>query len=138
MISKITNYTVPIMLTICVIFSTSTKAFVGADTKENLISENTIDSQFENRKHICEKKNGDIRGICITEAEGNRDIAKAKLKAKIEPTLENEVDYRIAIAEAKYALSVKKCQKSDVKSSCIDKAKALKGTEIEDARAVRH
>lgn len=134
--SKTANYSVHIILIINIIFSTNT--FAESAAKEDLMSENTINSQFKSRQDICENKKGHVREVCIVEAKGDRDIATAKLKAKMEPTLEHEVDYRIAIAEAKYSLSVKKCQTSKFESTCTDKAQALKDAELEDARAVRN
>lgn len=136
MINKIANYSIYIMLIIGVIVSTKTLA--DGNAKEDLTSESTINSQFESRQDVCEKKRGEIREICIVEAEGARNVAKAKLKAKMDPTLEHEVDYRIAIAEAKYSLSVKKCETSKTESSCTNKAQALRDLEIENARAVRN
>lgn len=135
MINKCSNL-LPILLTLCL--STSINVHANEATKkQEALSEDAIDAQFENSKKTCEQKKEALQEICIVEAEGNREVAKAKLKAKLESTLENRVDYRVALAEAKYTLSVKKCQQSKNKESCTHKAQVLRDKETEDARAVR-
>ena len=115
----------------------STNAYAKEDAQNKAMSEDAVDSQFDNNKKICEQKKDFEQEVCITQAEGDRDVAKAKLKATVEPTLENEVDYRVAIAEAKYTLSIKKCQTSNTRPSCMHKAQVLRDKETEDAREVR-
>ena len=110
---------------------------VSAYAKDKQSSEEAIESQFENSKKVCKQKKEDVRDICLVEAEGKRDVALAKLAENLEPTLEHRVDYRVALAEAKYKLSIKKCEKTNTEKTCTHRAQVLRDKETEDARAVR-
>jgi len=136
MIKKTSNN---IFCTLMMLFmSVSLHVYAKDDVKkQEALSEDAIENQYESRKKVCEQKSENIQDICLVEAEGKRDVALAKLKADLEPTLENEVDYRVALAETKYTLSVKKCQTSKARSDCMNKAQILRDKETEDARAFR-
>ena len=132
---KKTSHFFPIVLMFFVTANADAKE--GAKKQDNL-SKEAIESQFESSKKVCEQKKEQLKEVCLVEAEGNRDVANAKLKAEADPTLENRVDYRVAVAEAKYSLSIKKCQTSKTRPECMHKAQVLRDKETEDARAVRH
>ncbi|MES2500219.1 MAG: hypothetical protein V4605_07135 [Pseudomonadota bacterium] len=118
-------------------------AFNSAAMAENMSKsqyqrlENNLETRYESAQERCDALKNNAKDICMIEAKGRRDVSKAALKASFEPTLQNEVDVRIAVAEADYAVAVEVCDDSKDKSLCKQQALEIKDKAIANARAVR-
>ena len=73
--------------------------------------------------------------ICLLKAQTKKTVAEANLKAKLNPTLENQVDARIAAAEAAYQVNVELCAEKSAKQECVNTANLAKDEAIAKARA---
>lgn len=100
-------------------------------------AEDLIAAEYTTGKAKCDSLSGNPSDICIAEAKGKQNVAKAELEARYEPTAKNHYKALIAKAEADYAVANQKCddKASNDKDVCVKEAKAVK-TRIEaDAEA---
>ncbi|MES2546269.1 MAG: hypothetical protein V4575_01100 [Pseudomonadota bacterium] len=128
--------TYPVITTVA--FFCASNCMAEAITKDKYqFLEKNIESEYESAKKRCEKLQANAGDICLAELKGQKSVSKAELKLKYEPTLENEVDARIAKAEAEYSVAKEKCDDVKEKSSCNELAVSAKDKAIADARAMK-
>ncbi|MEO8753372.1 MAG: hypothetical protein ABI624_11915 [Casimicrobiaceae bacterium] len=84
------------------------------------------DAQYKIDKEACSSRSGNAKDICIAEAKGKDDIAKAEAQAAYENTPKNRQNARVAHAQASYNVAVEKCDDlaGNVKDVCVKEAKA--------------
>jgi len=100
-------------------------------------AEDLIAAEYTTDKAKCDSLSGNLKDVCIAEAKGKENVAKAELEARNEPTEKNRYKAYIAKAEADYAVANEKCddKAGNDKDVCVKEAKAVK-TRIEaDAEA---
>ncbi len=124
-----------ILLTSCLVFNVSAIAESMSKNQYEL-QDKKLEAEYESAKNRCDTLKGNVNDICIAKAKGRRSVAKAELKARFNPTLENRVDMRIAMAEADYVVAVEECDNIEDNALCISRAIATKDRAIADARAV--
>jgi len=100
-------------------------------------AEERIESDGKAAKASCGALAGNAKDICVTEAKGNEQVAKAELMARYEPTAKHGKAARVARADATYAVSMEKCDDlaGNPKDVCVKEAKAAKVHAIADATA---
>lgn len=114
-----------------------TSAMAKTMTKDQYqFLEKNLEFEYTSAKDKCDVLKDNANDICSVQANTKRSVSKAILKASFEPTLENQVNARIAIAEADYAVAVEICDEAKDKSVCINQANVIKDQAIADARAV--
>lgn len=88
-------------------------------------SKDKIAADYKGAKTACKSLSGNANDICVAEAKGQENIAKAELEARYKPTAKNQSEVYIAKAEAGYALAKEKCDDlaGSAKDSCISDAK---------------
>ena len=84
------------------------------------------DAQYKIDKNACSSLSGNAKDICVTEAKGKDDVAKAEAAAAYENTPKTRETARVAHAQANYNISIEKCDdlagnRNDV---CVKEAKA--------------
>jgi hypothetical protein len=84
------------------------------------------DAQYKIDKNACSSLNGNAKDICIAEAKGKDDIAKAEAAAAYENTPKAREATRVAYAQANYNVSMEKCDDlaGNRKDVCVQEAKA--------------
>lgn len=81
---------------------------------EHEAAEKSIVAEFKSDKAQCESLTGNANDICMAEAKGKENVAKAELEAKFKPSKESTYKVSVAKAEAKAVLEK---AKSDAKAS---------------------
>jgi membrane-associated HD superfamily phosphohydrolase len=99
----------------------------AALTKEGYAqAKKDADSQYKVDKEACASLSGNAKDICMAEAKGKDDVARAEAAAAYENTPKTRENARIAHAEATYKVNVEKCDDlaGNKKDVCVKEAKA--------------
>ena len=108
-----------------------------AVSKEYRADKEAIEADYKVAKAKCKTLTGNAKDVCIKEAKGNENIAKAELEAKRKGTPHAQYDVQKAKAEAAYEVAQEKCDglKGADKSACKKQAKADKAKAMAEAKA---
>ena len=84
------------------------------------------DAQYKIDKERCSSLSGNAKDICMAEAKGKDDVARAEAAAAYENTPKTRENARVAHAEAAYKVSIEKCDDlaGNQKDVCVKEAKA--------------
>jgi membrane-associated HD superfamily phosphohydrolase len=84
------------------------------------------DAQYKIDKNACSALSGNAKDICVAEAKGKDDIAKAEAAAAYENSPKTREATRVAYAQANYNISLEKCDDlaGNRKDVCVKEAKA--------------
>ena len=96
-------------------------------TKDGYVqAKKDADAQYKLDKNACSSLSGNAKDICIAEAKGKDDIAKAEAAAAYENTPKAREATRVAYAQANYNISLEKCDDlaGNRKDVCVKEAKA--------------
>jgi len=124
-----------IALAIGLIFSAG--AMAESMTKTQYKSQvKNIESQYKVNKAGCDSLAGNVKDICVAEAKGKQNVAKAELEANYKPSVEARYEAQVARAEANYSVVLEKCddKAGNAKDVCVKEAKAAKVRQIADAK----
>ncbi len=90
------------------------------------MAKTNADAQYKVEKDACASLNGNAKDICIAEAKGKDNIAKAVAEAAYENTPKHRENVRIARAQANYDVAKEKCDDltGNPKDVCVKEAKA--------------
>ncbi len=83
------------------------------------------DAQYKIDKESCSTFSGNARDICVAEAKGKDDIAKAEAQAAYENTPKNRENARVAHVQASYNVAAEKCDDlaGHAQAVCVKEAK---------------
>jgi hypothetical protein len=96
-------------------------------TKDNYaMAKKDADAQYKIDKEACSSLNGNAKDICVAEAKGKDNAAKADAEALYANTPKARESARVAHAKATYDVSVEKCDDlaGNRKDVCVKEAKA--------------
>ena len=96
-------------------------------TKDNYaMAKKDADAQYKIDKDACSSLNGNAKDICVAEAKGKDNVAKADAEASYANTPKARESARVAHAKATYDVSVEKCDDlaGNRKDVCVKEAKA--------------
>src|SRR5262249_23203374 len=99
-----------------------------------------IGGEFDTEKARCDGFGGNARDICLAEARGNYEIAKAELEERKAPSSRTRYKVRLARAEAQFDVAAEECDEgtSAAKESCVEEARAALARDKADARHRRN
>lgn len=99
--------------------------------------EKSIEAKYKVDKARCDSLAGNANDICVAQAKGKMNIAKAELEANYKPSAKTRYDARVAKADADYSVAIEKCddKAGNDKDVCVKEAKAAKVHQIADAEA---
>ena len=85
-----------------------------------------IEAEFKDAKGKCKAIHGNARNVCMAEAKGRNEVAKAELEQQYEPSPRHEAKVKSEKAEAGYKVARQKCEdlKGNAKDVCKKDAKA--------------
>ncbi len=97
------------------------------------------DAQYKIDKDACASLSGNAKDICIAEAKGKDDVARAEAAAAYEVTPKTRENARVAHAQATYNVSMEKCDDlaGNRKDVCVKEAKAALVKAKADAKVDR-
>ena len=86
----------------------------------------SADTQYKVDKDACASLSGNARDICIAQAKGKDNVAKADAEAAYENTPKARESARVAHAQANYDVAIEKCDDlaGNRKDVCVKEAKA--------------
>ncbi len=92
---------------------------------------------FESARKACDSFSANAKDVCIAEAKGTQNVAKAQLEADYKPSHEASYKVRVARADADYAVAKEKCddKAGNAKDVCVKEAKAAGVATKADAKA---
>ena len=84
------------------------------------------DAQYKIDKAACSSMSGNAKDICVAQAKGKEDVAKAEAFAAHENTPKARESARAAHAQANYNVAIEKCDDlaGNIKDVCVKEAKA--------------
>jgi hypothetical protein len=84
------------------------------------------DAQYKIDKEACSPLSGNAKDICVAEAKGKYNVAKAEAEAAYKNTPKARENARVAHAQANYDVAIEKCDDlaGNVKDVCVKEAKA--------------
>ena len=96
-------------------------------TKDNYTMAKTdAAAQYKIDKDACSSLSGNAKDICVAEAKGKDNVAKAEAEAAYANTPKARENARIAHAQANYDVAIEKCDDlaGNRKDVCVKEAKA--------------
>ena len=98
-----------------------------------------LDTTYDDAKRRCDGLSGNAKDICMAEAKGARNVAKADLEARHTGTAKAQYDARVARADADHEVAKEKCDEysGNSKDVCLMDAKAIHTRAMADARVER-
>jgi hypothetical protein len=90
------------------------------------MAKKNADAQYKIDQDACSSLNGNAKDICVAEAKGKDNVAKAEAEAGYKNTAKARENARIAHAQANYDVAIEKCDDltGNPKDVCIKEAKA--------------
>ena len=84
------------------------------------------DAQYKIDKDACASLSGNAKDICVAQAKGKDNVAKADAEAAYENTPKARENARVAHAQANYDVAIEKCDDlaGNRKDVCVKEAKA--------------
>jgi len=86
----------------------------------------SAEAQYKTEKEACGRMSGNAKDICVEEAKGRENVAKADADAAFENTPKKREAARMARADATYNVAKEKCDDlaGNAKDVCVKEAKA--------------
>lgn len=90
------------------------------------MAKSSADAQYKVDRDACSSMSGNAKDICIAEAKGKNNVAKAEAEAAYQNTAKHRESVRVARAEATYDVAREKCDDltGNSKDVCVKEAKA--------------
>jgi hypothetical protein len=90
------------------------------------IAKTSADAQYKLDKDACSSLSGNAKDICLAQAKGKDNVAKADAEAAYENTPKAREAARVAHAQANYDVAIEKCDEltGNPKDVCVKEAKA--------------
>jgi hypothetical protein len=90
------------------------------------LSKDRIAVEYKTAKTGCASLSGNSNDICMAEADGSQNVARAELEAGYKPTSKTRHAARIAKADANYAVAKERCDDmaGNSKDVCVKRAMA--------------
>ena len=107
----------------CALTCGSVLALGDSDYK---VSRERIDADYKAESTGCDKLSGNAKDICMAEAKGHRDVARAELEANLHDTPKARAKVVEEKADAAYKVAKEKCDDlaGNAKDVCVADAKA--------------
>jgi hypothetical protein len=96
------------------------------DDGDHKASRERIDADYKTESVACDKLSGNAKDICVAEAKGHRDVARAELEASLHDTPKARAKVVEEKADAAYKVAKEKCDDlaGNAKDVCVADAKA--------------
>jgi hypothetical protein len=105
----------------------SPKAISTPMTKDGYtVAKTNADAQYKIDKDACSSLSGNAKDICLAQAKGKDNVAKAEADAAYENTAKARETARVAHAQANYDVSKERCDDlaGNRKDVCVKEAKS--------------
>lgn len=95
-----------------------------------------IGATYKADRAACASFTANAKDVCIEQAKGKEEVARAELEYAYEPTTKNGNKVQVAKAEAVYAVAKETCDdlSGNAKDVCVKEAKAVRETALAEAK----
>ena len=130
-------YLTAIAASITLAFSAGTLAAQGMSKDAYKAGKDKIAAEYKSAKAGCGSLSANAKDVCMAEAKGKENVAKAELEASYMPSDKTRTAVSNAKAEADYSVAKEKCddKAGDAKKACVKDAKAAETRAKSDASA---
>ena len=93
---------------------------------EYKIGKDKVEAEYKADKAKCDALKDNAKDVCMKEAKGKENVAKAELEQQYQPSDRHARKVEEEKVEAAYEIAKEKCddQKGDAKDACVKQAKA--------------
>lgn len=115
-------------------------AQAGAMTKDEYkAAKEKIEATYKADKATCDPMKDNAKDVCMKEAKGKENVAKAELEQQYKPSDSHARKVEEEKVEAMYSVAKEKCddQKGSEKSACEKQAKADQAKGKADIKAMK-
>ena len=107
-------------------FGNGAMAAQGMSKDEYQAANDKIAANYKSAKARCDSLTANAKDVCVAEAKGKENVAKAELEARNKPSDKARSAVSIAKAEAAYAVARQKCddKTGNDKTACVKEAQA--------------
>ena len=112
----------------------------SAMTKDEYkVAKQKIESDYKVAKAQCDTTKDNAKDVCMKEAKGTENVAKADLEQQYKPSDSHARKVAEEKATMTYDVAKEKCddQKGDAKSACVNQAKADHDKSKADMKAMK-
>jgi hypothetical protein len=97
------------------------------------------EAQYKTDQDACASRSGNAKDICLADAKGRENVAKADAEAAYKNTPKTREDARVARAEANFTVAKEKCDdlSGNAKDVCVKEANASLTKAKADAKVDR-
>ena len=122
---------------IALAFSAGALAAQAMSKDEYKAGRDKIAAEYKSAKARCDSLTANAKDVCVAEAKGKENVAKAELEARNKPSDKTRYAVNVARAEADYAVAKEKCddKAGNDKAACVKEAKAAEARAKADAKA---
>jgi hypothetical protein len=112
---------------------------MAMDKAEHAAAKDRISADYKLAKEHCDTLKDNAKDVCMKEAKGKQDIAKAELDARDKPDAKSDYKVAKARADANYEVAKEKCDdmSGNAKDVCKKDAKAAHVRALENAKVAR-
>lgn len=117
----------------CTLMATTSFAMTR---EEHKAAKDQISADYKANKQKCDGLKDNAKDVCVKEAKGAEDVAKAELESQYKPSAKHTQKVAEARGDAAYAVAKEKCDdlKGNDKDVCVKDAKAAHVKAKEDAK----
>jgi len=112
----------------------------NAMTKDEYkVAKEKIEADYKVDKAQCDTLKDNAKDVCMKQAKGKENVAKAELEAQYKPSSSHTRKVAEEKAEANYEVAKEKCddQSGDAKNACVNQAKAEHDKAKADIKAMK-
>ena len=133
---KLTNTTIALLTTVA--WSVASAA-ATTSLSEYQVNMKSAETAYKSAKAACDSLQGNAKDVCIEEAKGREQVAKAEAEAAYRGTPKTQEEARVAQAEAVYRVAKEKCDylAGNAKDVCVKEAHAAFVKAKADAKVAR-
>jgi hypothetical protein len=90
------------------------------------LAKSNAESQYKIDKKACDSLSANAKDVCVAQAKGKENVAKADAQAAYENTPKARENARVELAKANYDIAIEMCddQAGNPKDVCVKEAKA--------------
>jgi len=114
-------------------------ASMAMQPAEYSAAKDRITADYKMNKQKCDALKANAKDICMKEAKGTENVAKAELEAQYKPSDKAHYKARVAKADADYGVAKEKCDDltGNAKTVCQKDAKAAHVRAVENAKVAK-
>lgn len=106
---------------------------------EHQAAKEQIAVEHKAAKQQCDALSGNPKDICVKQAKGHEEVARAELEAQYRPSDKSHFQLAKARADARYAVAKEQCDdlSGNPKDVCVKDAKAAHVAALENAKVMQ-